>query len=296
MREIICINGRVVGKKAARISVYDHALLYGDGLFETMRAYGGKIFRQDQHLRRFYDGAGILKIRIPYGKTYLKDKISHLAARIDSENTYVRLAVTRGEGRIGLDPGLCKRSNVILWLNAFDGYPDSYYDRGAALAISSIRCNNHSPLARIKTSNYLNNILAFMEAGEQGKDDAVILNTDGFVAETTSGNIFMVKDNTVITPGAREGLLSGITRRAILELAPCVGFKTAERRIGLPELKNANEIFITSSIVEVRGVVRLGAKKVSKGKIGPVTRLLHARYRQLVKKEHRKNPKRGSAL
>jgi len=285
MREIICINGRVVRKREARISVYDRALLYGDGLFETMRAYGGKVFRPDQHLRRFFNGADTLKIRIPYNKTYLKNRISRLAARIDSENTYVRLAATRGEGRIGLDPGLCKRSNVILWLNAFSGYPDSYYDNGAALAISSVRCNNHSPLARIKTSNYLNNILAFMEAREQGRDDAVILNTDGFVAEATTGNIFMVKDDAVITPGVREGLLPGITRRAILELAPRLGFKPVERRIGLLELKNANEIFTTNSIAEVRGVVRLGAKKMSRGKIGPVTRLLHARYKQLIKKE-----------
>lgn len=285
MEEIVWINGKVVKKKEAKVSIFDHAYLYGDGLFETMRAYKGKVFRLDQHTRRLLTSSKILKIKIPYSVTFLKNIISKLTKKIKSESAYVRIAVTRGVGRIGLDPALCRKPNVILYLYSFRGYPASFYERGAEVIISSIRRNNYSPLSNIKSNNYQNNILALMEAKEKGKDDAIMLNVDGFVSEATTSNIFIVKGKKLITPKISEGILPGITRAAIIEIAPELGLKVLQRRISISELKKAEETFLTNSIAEVRGVVGVNSVKIGGGKVGPVTRLLHRLYQQLVKKE-----------
>jgi len=285
MKEIIWINGRLTGRKKAKISIFDHGFLYGDGLFETMRGYNGKVFRIDEHMARLFAASRILKIKIPYSRTFLKNSISRLVKKLKSKNTYVRIAVTRGEGKIGLNPALCKKANVILRLTAFNSYPGFYYRKGIKAAISSVRCNNYSPLSSIKSNSYLNNILALVEANKKGRDEAIMLNADGFVAESTTSNIFMVKGARLITPGTNEGLLPGITRGIIVKLASTIGLKVKEGRISISALKKAEEIFLTNSIGELRGIVKIDDTKISGGKVGPVTGLLHRLYRALVKKE-----------
>jgi len=285
MKEIIWINGRIVGRKEAKISIFDHGFLYGDGFFETMRGYNGKVFRIDEHMARLFAASRILKIKIPHNRTFLKNNISKLVTKLKSKNAYVRIAVTRGEGKIGLNPALCKKANVILRLSSFNSYPESYYKKGIKAAVSSVRRNNYSPLSSIKSNNYLNNILALMEAKKKGKDEAIMLNTDGFVAGSTTSNIFMVKGARLITPGTKEGLLPGITRSIIVKLASTIGLKVKEGRISISALKKAEEVFLTNSIGELRGIVKVDNTKISEGKVGPVTGFLHGLYRALVKKE-----------
>lgn len=285
MKEIIWINGRIVGRKEAKISIFDHGFLYGDGFFETMRGYNGKVFRIDEHMARLFAASRILKIKIPYNRTFLKNNISKLVKKLKSKNTYVRIAVTRGEGKIGLNPALYKKANVILRVSSFNSYPESYYKKGIKAAVSSARRNNYSPLPSIKSNNYLNNILALVEAKKKGRDEAIMLNADSFVAGSTTSNVFMVKGARLITPGTKEGLLPGITRGIIVKLASTIGLKVKEGRISISVLKKAEEVFLTNSIGELRGVVKIDNTKISGGMVGPVTGVLHRLYRALVKKE-----------
>jgi len=281
MQEIIWINGKIVKRKDAKVSVFDHGFLYGDGLFETMRAYEGRVYRLREHLDRLCSAAKVLNIKPPYGNKFLKAKISHLTNKLKADNAYVRIAVTRGEGGVGLNPALCKKRNVIILLYRFKPYPAG----GINAIISSVRREVLSLLANIKSNNYLPNVLALTEARKRGADDAIMLNTQGYVAECTTSNIFMIKRNKLITPEIGEGLLPGITRRVIIGLAPKFGLKPIEKRIGVPELKRADEVFLTNSIAEVRGVASIDGKRISKGKTGPVTGFLHKLYRRSVKKE-----------
>lgn len=285
MKTLVWLNGKVVKDKNARISVFDRSFLYGDGLFETMRAYGGRVFRLDRHIARLFAGSKVLNIKLPYGEAFLKNIISRLVEKLRAEDTYVRIAATRGEGKIGLDSAYCKRPNVILRVSTFRPYPDSFYKKGAEVIVSSVRRNNYSPVSSIKSNNYLNSILALTEAKDKGRDDAIMLNADGFVAESTSGNIFMIKGKRLLTPGIGEGLLAGITRGAVIGLAPRAGLKVVEKRLTVTELKKADEIFLTNSIVEIRGITSVDRAKISGSKPGPVTRLLHRFYTELVRRE-----------
>jgi len=284
VKEIIWINGKIVKTKDAKVSIFDHGFLYGDGLFETMRAYSGKVFALDRHMVRLFSAAKKLEIRMPYRKTFLKNTINRLAKSLHSRSAYVRIAVTRGEGKIGLNPKLCKRPNVILYVGSFMGYPQSYYKKGARLITSSIRGDSGQALSGIKSNNYLKNILAFTEAKHRGKDDAIILNTEGFVTEATTSNIFIIKKASLITPKLDEGVLPGITRDAVISLAPILGLKVSERRLSLSKMKNADEAFLTNSITGIRGVVEIDGKKVSKGRVGRITKLLYYLYQELVMK------------
>jgi branched-chain amino acid aminotransferase len=282
MKDIIWMNGKLIGKKKAVISVFDHGFLYGDGIFETMRAYNGRVFRLDKHMTRLYSGAQILGIRIPYSSQWLTRTVSRLVAIVKSTDAYVRIAITRGRGRFGLDPAFCKNPAVIVNVKSFKGYPHSFYQKGAKVCISSSRRDHASPLSNLKSMNYLVNILAFIEAKKKKKDDAITLNTDGFVAEATTSNVFMIKGNVIITPRTSEGLLPGITRDVIIALARSIGFNVSEKRVRVADLKRADEIFLTNSIVEIRGIVEMDGSIIADGTIGPVTKLLHHLYRQSV--------------
>jgi len=281
MQEIIWINGKIVKRKDAKVSVFDHGFLYGDGLFETMRAYEGRVYRLREHLDRLCSAAKVLNIKVPYGKKFLKAGISRLANKLKADNAYVRIAVTRGEGGVGLNPALCKKRNVIILLYRFKPYPAG----GINAIISSVRREALSLLANIKSNNYLPNVLALTEARKRSADDAIMLNTRGYVAECTTSNIFMIKGNKLITPEIGEGLLPGITRKVIIGLAPRLGLEALEKRIGIPELERADEVFLTNSIAEVRGVASINGKRISQGKTGPVTGLLHKLYQGSVRKE-----------
>jgi len=285
MKEIIWINGRVLQKRKAHLSVFDRSFLYGDGLFETMRAYRGKPFRLDRHIDRLFSSAKVLRIKPPYGKRFLKKAVSKISSPFKSGGGYVRVAITRGEGAPGLDPGFSGRPNVVMWARAFEGFPADFYAKGVKAVLSSVRRNNHSPVANIKSNNYLGNILAYSEAMDKGADEAIMLNADGFVAEATTSNVFILKRGVLATPRVKDGILPGITREAVMRLASRIGLKAVERRIRPFELKNADEVFLTNSMIEVRAVTGIGSRRVSSGRPGPVAGLLHRCYRELVEKE-----------
>jgi len=246
-----------------------------------MRAYEGRVYRLREHLDRLSSAAKVLNIKVPYGKKFLKAEISRLANKLKAGNAYVRIAVTRGEGGVGLNPALCKKQNAIILLYRFRPSPAG----GINAIISSVRRQALSLLSNVKSNNYLPNVLALTEARKRRADDAIMLNTQGYVAECTTSNIFMIKGNKLITPEVGEGLLPGITRRVIIGLAPELGLKVLEKRIGVPELKRADEVFLTNSVAEVRVIASIDGKRISRGRIGPVTEFLHKLYQRAVRKE-----------
>jgi len=285
MKNLIWINGKVLEKKNAKISVFDRSFLYGDGLFETMRAYNTRIFRLESHLERLFRGARILKIKIPYKKNLLYNKLTTLTRNLKVRSTYVRIAVTKGAGKMGLGSSLECKPNVIIWVNSFKDHPASYYKKGAKVIISSIRKNSFSPVSSIKSSNYLDNILALSEASKRGKDDAIMLNTEGFISEATTSNVFIIKGNKLITPCRGEGLLPGITRETLIEIAPQAGLRVFEKRLRPRDLMAGDEAFLTNSVVELRGVVGINNVRISDGTVGPRTQELHCIYREFVRGE-----------
>lgn len=273
------VNEKMVDEKRAVISVFDRGLLYGDGLFETMRSYKGKVFELDKHLDRLYKSTKIIGIKMDKDRRYLKYIIYKLLKINRLKDAYIRLAITRGKGRVGLDATTAKDQSVIIIVKRFTPYPDKFYKRGISLYTSSIRRNEKSHLSRIKSINYLNNIMARMEAQQKGAIDALLLNTRDEVAESAVSNIFMINDKSLITPSIDSGILPGITREIILSLAGKAGLRHIQRHVKLGELKNANEVFLTNTLMEVMPIVKIDKKTIGKGRPGPFTKSLHYLYR-----------------
>ncbi len=278
----IYINGKMVDEKKAAVSVFDRGFLYGDGLFETMRSYGGKVLALDRHLDRLYGGAGTLGMTIKPGKGGLKTALLRLLGKNRLKDAYIRIIVTRGKGSIGLAGSRVKGQAVIIITKKFTPYPAVLYKKGVSIRISALRRNEKSPAAGVKSLNYLDSILARMEAQAGGADDALLLNTNGDVAETAVSNIFAVKKKTIITPSIVSGALPGVTRDIVIELAGMAGVEAKARRVRPAELIKAREVFITNSLMEVMPVTKIDGKKVGTGRPGPVTRFLHRLYRSKI--------------
>jgi branched-chain amino acid aminotransferase len=275
----IFVNERIVDEEKAVISVFDRGLLYGDGVFETMRSYNGKVLAFDRHLDRLYESAEAIDIKIDKDRKYIKYIIYKLLKVNRLEDAYIRLAATRGKGRVGLDATTAKERGLVIIVKGFKPYPPRFYKKGITLYTSSIRRNEKSLLCGIKSLNYLNNILARMEAQKTGADDALLLNTEGYVAESAVSNIFMIKGKRLVTPSIDSGILPGITREIVLSLADGSDLSVSARHIRLPELKSADEIFLTNTLMEIIPVVRIDGKKIRTGRPGPLTKSLHRQYR-----------------
>lgn len=292
MREIkIWMNGKFVAAEKAKVSIFDRGLLYGDGLFETMRSYAGVIFGLDDHLNRLYNSLRQIKIDIPYTGKYLGSKICDTLKLAGIKSAYIRLTITRGEGLKGLDIGGISRPNVIIAVKPLIDYPDRFYERGVSvLLVKNTRQNEYSPVSGVKSLNYLNCILARLEAQKGGFDEAILINTSGFVAEGASSNIFFVKKGRLVTPSLDSGILPGVTRNVIIEMAKRLGIAVVEKRVTPAELTGAKEIFLTNSLAEVLPVTRLGSKRVGGGKPGEITKLFRVSYQKQVIREvlHRK--------
>jgi len=278
----VFVNERIVDEKKAVVSVFDRGLLYGDGVFETMRSYKKKIFLLDRHLDRLYNSAEVIGMKIRLNRKYLKYIIYKLLKINRLKDTYIRLAVTRGEGTVGLGTTALKNQNVIIITKKFKPYPDKLYKKGVTLSVSSIRRNERSGLSGIKSINYLNNILARIEAQKNGATDALLLNTNDMVAESAVSNIFMIKKKSLVTPSIDSGILPGITREIVLSLADRLGLHPVEREIKLTELKNAKEVFLTNTLMEIMPVVKIDGKNIANGRPGSVTRSIHKAYRSLT--------------
>ena len=275
---VIWIDGKWKTKETATVSVYDHGLLYGDGIFEGMRIYAGRVFHLEDHLQRLEDSARALLLALPYSRAELTAVLAEAITRSGRREGYIRLVVTRGVGTLGLDPNKCPRASVIAIVDGIQLYPAELYQTGIPIVTASTRRTPRSSAeARVKSLNYLNNILAKIEAQRAGCLEALMLNTDGLVVECTGDNVFLVRGGVLKTPSTIHGALEGITRKVILELAARLGIPTQETALALFDFYNADEAFMTGSGAEVMPVTSLDGRVIGNGKPGPVTlRLLQS--------------------
>lgn len=281
----IYLNGKLVEQKDARVSVFDHGLLYGDGAFEGIRAYDGVVFRLEQHIDRLFETCHSLMIDVGLSKQQLTGAVIDTLNANGLRDAYIRLVVTRGDGDLGLDPRKCKNGpNIFIIADKITLYPEAFYRDGLAIVtVPTVRNHPEAINPQLKSLNYLNNILAKIEANNAGVSEAILLDGSGYVAECTGDNIFMVKKGALTTPA--QGRLRGITRDAVMELAEkeC-GLKVSEALITRHELYNAEEIFLTGTAAELIPVVKIDGRVIGQGVPGPVTgqllKLFHAQTRK----------------
>ncbi len=281
MSEIVYLNGSLTPRSQASISPLDYGFLYGFGLFETMRAYGGQVFRLDSHLRRLARSAEILGL--PIGALDLKGAVMDTIQANELSEARIRITISIGEGGMVPDPSTCHKPTVLILAGHYQPYPEQVYQKGFRAVVSSIRRNSQSPLSRLKSTNYLESILARQEARAAGVDEALCLNEKGLLAEASMSNIFLVTDGSIRTPGLESGILPGITRQTILELALPLGINTLEHDIRLDELFQAQEAFLTNSLIEVMPLTEVEGRPVASGRPGPLTKRLIVAYKELVR-------------
>jgi branched-chain amino acid aminotransferase len=281
----IWITGQFYDKENAKISVYDHGLLYGDGVFEGMRSYGGKVFRLEQHLDRLWDSAKAIWLEIPMTREAMGKAVNDTLAANGIKDGYIRLIVTRGAGPLGLDPNKCSNPQVIVITDHITIYPKEFYDNGLTIITASTVRNHPAALSpRIKSLNYLNNIMAKIEGLQAGCVEALMLNHKGEVAECTADNVFIVRSGQLYTPPLDAGILEGITRDAIIELAREAGYVVNEVALTRHDVFIADEVFVTGSAAEVIPVVKLDSRVIGDGKPGPMTRDLTKRFHELIRR------------
>jgi len=276
----IYMNGEMVPEADAKVSVFDHGLLYGDGVFEGIRVYSGRVFELEAHVNRLYDSAKAIALEIPMTREEMTKAVALTCRENQAVNGYIRLIVTRGVGTLGLNPYLCKTPQVIIICASIQLYPPELYVKGLSIVtVGTVRNLSEAVNPRIKSLNYLNNILAKIEAINAGCMEAVMLNAQGAVAEATGDNIFAVRGNTLRTPPVNEGLLEGITRDAVMRLAREEGYDVREERLSRYDLYTADEVFLTGTAAEVIGVVNIDRRTIGEGTPGPMTCRLVEKYR-----------------
>ena len=279
----IWLDGKLVDETEAKLSVFDHGTLYGDGIFEGIRFYNGRVFRLEDHIVRLFDSARYLLLDIPYAFDEIIHATCETVAASGLSDGYIRLVVTRGVGNLGLSPFNCKNASVYIIADKIALYDPSVYENGLALITSSVRRNRPDTVCpQVKSLNYLNNILAKMEAVRQGAAEALMLNDLGNVAECTGDNIFIVKNGTVFTPPVTDGALDGITRRVVLEICNELGIPAEERTMNRYTVTCADECFLTGTAAECVPVTKMDGYVIGSGKIGPVTARLLARFKELT--------------
>jgi len=280
----IYINGQIVPQEDAKISVFDHGLLYGDGVFEGIRAYHGKIFTLDEHLDRLYDSATAISLKIPITKAEMAEAIKQTMKANNLTDSYIRLVVTRGVGKLGLDPNKCATPQIIIIADTIELYSKALYEKGLDIVTVATIRNHFSALdPKIKSLNYLNNILAKIESIQSGAGEALMLNKDGYVAECAGDNIFIFKDNILRTPPSSAGILVGITRNVVMKLAAEMGVQVREELMTRYDLYIAEECFLTGTAAEIIPVVKIDGRTIGTGKPGKITLDLLKRYRGLTK-------------
>ena len=280
----IFIDGKYFDEQTAKISVFDHGLLYGDGVFEGIRAYNGRVFKLREHIDRLFCSAKAILLKLPMTHAGLMQAVVDTCRKNRIHDGYIRLVVTRGVGTLGLNPNRCKRPSVIVIADKIQLYPPALYNRGMEIITVPTTRNLHSALnPAIKSLNYLNNILAKIEANNAGCEEAVMLNAEGFVAECTGDNLFIVKDRHLLTPPLSAGALYGITRRVVMDLAQESGCPVSEPNLTRYDLFNADECFLTGTGAEIVPVVKIDGRVIGNGKPGPLTQKLVAKYRSLTK-------------
>ena len=279
----IYIDGKLYGESEAKISVFDHGLLYGDGVFEGIRAYNGRVFKLKEHIDRLFCSAHALLLDIPLSRADLCRATVETIRANELKDAYIRLIVTRGVGTLGLNPRSCKQPSVIIIAGKIQVYPAEMYARGMDMVTVPTTRNLHSAVnPAIKSLNYLNNILAKIEANHAGVEEAVMLNSEGYVAEGTADNLFIVKQGKLLTPPLSAGALYGITRATVIELAEQTGLKVSEPNLTRYDLFNADECFVTGTGAEIMPVVKIDGRVIGSGKPGPITQQLVKEYHALT--------------
>jgi branched-chain amino acid aminotransferase len=291
MSLLIYLNGEFVPKEEARISVYDHGFLYGDGVFEGIRAYNGRVFRLEEHVDRLYRSARAIMLDLPISPREMSGAVLETCRRNEIDNGYIRVVASRGPGDLGIDPRNCPGpATIVVIADRLTMYPQSMYDHGMAIITTATRRNSPAALdPAIKSLNYLNNILAKIEVNRAARaggsppiGEGLMLNLDGYVAEATGDNIFLICNGRLITPPPFVGILEGITRGAVLELAREAGIACVEQVFTMTTVYGADEIFLTGTGAEVVPVVRVDDRMIGDGTPGPVTRKLIRAFRELV--------------
>jgi branched-chain amino acid aminotransferase len=279
----IWLDGELVDESAAKISVFDHGLLYGDGVFEGIRFYKRRVFRLEEHIRRLFDSARAIVLEIPWTQEEVCRFVVETVAANGLDDGYIRLVVTRGTGTMGLSPYLCKRASMFIIASTISLYPAEYYENGLSVITSATRRPAPGALMpQVKSLNYLNNVMAKVEAVQAGALEAVMLNEQGYVAECTGDNIFILRDGVLHTPQVSDGALDGITRRVILELADQMGIPKVERSLTRYDLFVADEFFLTGTAAEVIPVVSLDLRVIGDGTPGPLTKRFIAAFKELA--------------
>jgi branched-chain amino acid aminotransferase len=284
----IWLNDRLVDEADAKISVFDHGLLYGDGVFEGIRVYDKKVFEMEAHVRRLFDSARAIRLQVPMNPQDLTRTIETTVAANHINDGYIRLVVTRGIGSLGLNPFTCKTAGLIIIADKIQLYPEELYEKGMKV-ISATTVRNH-PLAlppQIKSLNYLNNILAKMEALDVDVPEAIMYNHEGYVAEATGDNVFIVRNKVVCAPPVEAGSLEGITRAVVIRLAKQEGMDVVEKNLTRYDLYVCDELFLTGTAAEVIGIVEIDGRVIGDGKPGPITRLLRDRFYSYARRKEK---------
>ena len=280
----IYLNGKFVERAKALVSVFDHGLLYGDGVFEGIRSYDGLIFKLSQHIDRLYESAHTIMLTIPMTRSAMVDVVKRSLRVNRLRDAYIRLVVTRGVGDLGLDPRKCRTPTVFVIADKIQLYPKSLYERGLSLITVATQRNVPEALnPQIKSLNYLNNILAKIEAVNAGYEEAIMLSHSGYVTECTGENLFIVKGRQLLTPPPYIGVLRGITRGTVMDLGVRAHLTVREEMLTRHDLFNADEVFLTGTAAEIVPVVTIDGRRIGSGRPGPVTKQLQAAFRQVTK-------------
>lgn len=286
MERWIYLNGEYVKKEDAKISVFDHGFLYGDGIFEGIRVYNGNVFRLKEHILRLFDSAKSIMLEIPHTVEEVMDIVVESVRRNGMRDAYIRLVISRGTGDLGLDPRKCPSRNVICIVEQLALFPKELYETGIKVITVPTRRNIPDALnPKIKSLNYLNNILVKIEANLAGMSEAIMLNNQGYVTEGSGDNIFIVKNGVIYTPPAYLGALEGITRQAIIDIAKKLGIELKEQPFTRHDVFVADEVFLTGTAAEVIAVNEVDGRVIGTGKSGPVTGRLLVEFRKLVEEE-----------
>jgi branched-chain amino acid aminotransferase len=279
----IYIDGKYFDRNEARISVFDHGLLYGDGVFEGIRIYGGKVFKLKEHVERLYQSAKAILLDIPISRAEMENATLEAVHENAKKDGYIRLLVTRGEGPLGLDPSSCGKPSVIIIVGDIQLYPQEYYEKGIAVVTAASRRMPADSLdPRVKSLNYLNNVMAKVEAKQAGCLEAVLLNHEGYVTECTADNIFIVKHGTLLTPAPHYGALDGITRMTVMNIAGSCGIASRETALTRYDLYTADECFMTGTGAEIMPVTMIDGRLIGAGGPGPVTKRLIKGFRDFI--------------
>jgi len=279
----IYLNGELVPEAEAQVSVFDHGYLYGDGIFEGIRAYNGRVFKLEEHIKRLYSSARSIMLDIPMEPEEIKEKILETIRANELEDAYIRVVISRGIGDLGLDPRKCEQPTTVIIASEIELYDQSLYEKGLKVKTVPTRRNGPEMVnPRIKSLNYLNNIMARIEANLVGAPEAIMLNEQGYVAECTGDNIFIIEDDSLITPPPYAGILKGIKRGVTMEIAEEMGLDVREVQFTRYDLFNAEECFLTGTAAEVIPVVEVDGRKISKGVPGEYTKKIIKKFRELA--------------